>query len=89
MILTSVVLAHVSDGDHTLQCVHFPGIYHTQYQAPSTRSRGVGEMRLCAVYECLGRHSSALFGDGTGVEGAWGIQIGAWDRHWGGGCRRI
>ena len=30
------VIAHVSNGDHTLQRVHLPGIYHTQYQASST-----------------------------------------------------
>jgi hypothetical protein len=82
-------LAHVSHSDHTLECVHLSGIYHSQYQASNARYGGVCKVCVCAVHERIGGYGGAVFGDGTSVEGPWGVQVGAWNRDGGRRSGRI
>lgn len=86
-------VAYISNGNHTLQRVHLPRIYHTQHQTSGTRSGSIGKVCICAVHERAGRYGGSVFGDGTGVESPWGFQIGSWDSHGGRWyerrCRRV
>ena len=67
-------LAHAGESDHTFKRCNFPRVYHSKYRTSCERPRGFCKVHIRTMHSSFRRHSTAVFGDGTSIEGTWRFQ---------------